>query len=387
MSTVLCPQCKTPVEISEALREQVQDQILAEVEVKHKEELKLLQSQAEQNATKKVRDELDIQLKNSENEIEETKKRNKEQQVQLLKMMQTIRDLKEKDDKREVIMQRKLDELSQKAKENAIKQYEEEHRLKDLEKDKKINDMLQTIEELKRKGQQGSQQLQGEVQELDLENILKDRFTDDEITPVAKGVVGADITQLVKTNRGNSCGVILIESKRTKTWGSDWVSKLKSDVRARNANAGIIVSSVLPKDMSTQFGFYQGVFVTNYASIIPLIELLRDKLREIAYQKSVNEKSGEKAEVLYNFLTSQEFRQKMEAIAEVYQDHILQVAKERAAFEKIWKAREAQAQKLLLNAAGLYGSVQGIVGKSILQVKAFELLDGKDEEQLDLLDS
>ncbi len=386
MNTVLCPQCKAPVEISEALKHQIQDQVLAEVQNKHKKELENLKKDAEEKATKRIREELEFKLKDSENEIQETRKRNKEQHEQLLALTQTIRDLKQKDEERELAMQKKLDELSQKAKDEAIKSYEQEHRLKDLEKDKKINDMLQTIEELKRKGQQGSQQLQGEVQELDLEEMLRDHFRDDEISAVGKGITGADIRQVVRTKRGNSCGEILIESKRTKAWSDEWVNKLKTDVRAEKASIGVIVTSVLPKDMDQDFGFRDGIYITLYSCFLPFMELLRDKLREVAYQKYVSEQSGEKADVLYDYLTGHEFRQQIEALAEVYQDQLQQITKERAAFERIWKARELQTRKMLMSTANIYGSVQGIVGKSLLQVKSLDLLDDGEDEQLDLLD-
>lgn len=386
MNTVLCPQCKAPVEISEALKHQIQDQVLSEVQAKHKEELENLRKEAEEKAAKKIKEELEFKLKDSENELNEVRKRNKEQHEQLLSLTQTMRELKQKDEERELAMQKKLDELSQKAKEDAFKQLEQEHRLRDLEKDKKINDMLQTIEDLKRKGQQGSQQLQGEVQELDLEEALREHFRDDEITPVGKGVTGADIRQNVRTKRGNSCGEILIESKRTKAWSDDWVEKLKADVRAQKASAGVIVTAALPKDMEQDFGFRDGIYVTTYSCFLPFMELLRDKLREVAYQKFVSEQSGEKADVLYEYLTGHEFRQQIEALAEVYQEQLQQITKERAAFERIWKARELQTRKMLMSTANVYGSVQGIVGKSLLHVKSLDLLDSGEDEQLDLLD-
>lgn len=386
MNTVLCPKCKAPVEISEALKHQIQDQVLLEVQAKHKEELEILRKETEEKAAKRIKEELEFKLKDSENELNEIRKRNKEQHEQLLSLTQTLREFKQKDEERELVMQKKMEELSQKAKEDAFKQLEQEHRLKDLEKDKKINDMLQTIEDLKRKGQQGSQQLQGEVQELDLEETLREHFKDDEITPVGKGVTGADIRHLVRTKRGNSCGEILIESKRTKAWSEEWVEKLKADVRAQKASVGVIVTSTLPKDMHQEFGFRDGIYVTTYGVFLPFMELLRDKLREVAYQKFVSEQSGEKADVLYDYLTGHEFRQHIEALAEVYQEQLQQITKERAAFERIWKARELQSRKMLLSTANIYGSVQGIVGKSLLQVKSLDLLDSGEDEQLDLLD-
>ena len=237
-------------------------------------------------------------------------------------------------------------------------------------------DMKNKIEDLQQKVTQGSQQLQGEVQELDMEEYLRSAFPFDEISPVEKGVRGADICQTVRTNLGNVCGVILWESKHTKAWSDDWASKLKEDLRSSKANIPIIITSILPKSIISGFGLYEGVWVCEPKFVQPIAEIMRLRLIEAAREKFVSQNRVEKSETLYNYIVSHEFRQQVENIVEVYQEMQEQIIKERAAFEKIWKARETQTQRLLTGTAGIVGSMQGIVGQSLPPVKGLDLLEG-----------
>jgi hypothetical protein len=266
-----------------------------------------------------------------------------------------------------------------------MKQTQETYRLKELEKEKIINDLKKSLEEAQRKANQGSQQTQGEVAELDLEQTLRAAFPTDTITPVEKGVRGADVRQVVRTSMGNTCGVILWESKRTKSWDHKWISKLKEDLRSEKANIPIIASSLLPEEAATGFGYIDGVYVVSHTLALPVAQVLRQKLIDVAREKFISQNKENSAEQLYTYVTSHEFRQQIEAIVEVYNDMNQQILKEKAAYEKIWKTREAQVAKLFTSTAGIIGSISGRVGQSFPQIKGLELLTEPDEGQQPLL--
>jgi len=323
-----------------------------------------------------------IEMEDLRQQLSEQKKRNDEFAQQELELRKQKRELEARQKEIELEINRKLDD--EKAK--IFKQADEEHRLKDLEKDKQLSDLAKQIEELKRKAQQGSQQNQGEVLELDLEKNLRENFPNDEINPVAKGVHGADIVQNLGGRNGQVCGVILWEIKQTKNWTEAWIGKLKDDLRANKANIPAIVSTVLPKGVEG-FGFYQKVWVVLPSLAIQLAGALRQSLIAIAFERSATQGKGEKAELLFNYVASHEFRQRVEALVEVFQDMQGQILRERVAFEKSWKQREMQLHRLFVNTAGMYGEMQGLVGSTMPEIKGLEIneqekLNEKNEEKL-----
>lgn len=227
---------------------------------------------------------------------------------------------------------------------------------------------------MQRKLNQGSQQMQGEILELDLEHTLSNEFKDDRIEPVAKGVNGADIRHYVRSSGGTECGVILWELKRTKNWTESWVGKLKEDLRSEKANIPVIVSSVLPKTLEGDIGLHAGVWVCKPALAPVLATLLRKSLLDVARQKMVAERKETSAEGLYGFVTSHEFSQQVENMLETYQAMSQQITKERIAYEKLWSLREKQANTLLLSTANIIGSMQGYIGAgSMPKIKGLEL--------------
>ena len=346
---IKCPKCGEEFEISDALSLSIREDIEKDVA----EKLKLIQ------------EELKFKTEKLDQSREESLKLHQEK-------------LKLEDEKKsfELEKQKQLDTERVKIRQTSLTEFSDTHRLKDMEKDKMLLDMKNKIEDLQQKVTQGSQQLQGEVEELDVEEYLRSAFPFDEISPVEKGVRGADICQTVRTNLGNVCGVILWESKRTKAWSDDWASKLKEDLRSSKANIPIIITSILPKSIISGFGLYEGVWVCEPKFVQPIAEIMRLRLIEAAREKFVSQNRVEKSETLYNYIVSHEFRQQVENIVEVYQEMQEQIIKERAAFEKIWKARETQTQRLLTGTAGIVGSMQGIVGQSLPPVKGLDLLEG-----------
>jgi hypothetical protein len=359
-NTIKCPKCGEEIEISEALSQTIKADL--EKDLTQKIEIKLREESGKEVIL------LEEELKAKNIKLEEAR----EAEIAIRKEKTQLEDEKRSF---ELDKQRQLDEERNKIRQQTLLEASDTHRMKDLEKDKMINDLKKALEDAQLKASQSSQQLQGEVQELDLEDYLRTAFPQDEINPVGKGVRGADISQTVRTSLGTVCGVILWESKRTKAWVDDWATKLKDDLRASKANIPVIVTTVLPKTLKTGFGFYEGVWVTEPAFTQPLAEILRKNLIDVAREKHVGNDRGTKADMIYSYLTSDAFVQQIQNIIEVHQNMQTQIQKERAAYEKLWKEREAQAERILISTAGIYGSIQGVAGQSLPSVKGLDLLE------------
>ncbi|MGZ4037358.1 MAG: DUF2130 domain-containing protein, partial [Bacteroidia bacterium] len=231
----------------------------------------------------------------------------------------------------------------------------------------------------KRKAEQGSMQLQGEVQELALEELLRAAFPFDTIEEVGKGVKGADCIQLVRNNLGIECGKIIYESKRTKAFGGDWIDKLKADMRSKNADVAVLVTETMPKDLDF-FGLKDGVWICTFSEVKALSHVLRDGIIKIAGAAKTQENKGEKMTMLYNYLTGNEFAEQWKAIREGFLSMRLSIQNEKTAMERLWKAREKQLEKVLLNAAHIRGSIDGIAGLESIDLN---LLDEGNNLTLD----
>ena len=224
---------------------------------------------------------------------------------------------------------------------------------------------------MRRKHEQGSMQLQGEVQELLLENILHHTFPHDKIVPVGKGVRGADCIQTVCNPYGNECGKIIYESKRTANFSADWIDKLKADMRSQGADLAVIVTQTLPKDME-RFGEKDGVYICTFAEVKSLAIVLRNSIMEVFKLTRSQEHRGDKMHMLYDYLTGREFGEQWKAIREGFLSMKISIQRERDAMEKLWKAREKQLEKVLLNAAHIRGSVEGIAGSDAVNLNLLE---------------
>ncbi|KKP34470.1 MAG: hypothetical protein UR23_C0037G0011 [Candidatus Roizmanbacteria bacterium GW2011_GWA2_32_13] len=275
--------------------------------------------------------------------------------------------------------QRQIDTERGKIRDDTTKELLEKQRFKDLEKDKIIFGLKKSLDEAQLKATQGSQQMQGEVPELDLEKELKDVFPSDMIEGIKKGEKGADIRQTVRTNKGNFCGVILWESKRTKSWKDEYITKLKEDVRAENANIPIIVTSVMPKESKDPIYHKEGVWICTFPFAMILAELVRQKLTEVAREKFIAQHQETKAEELYGYIMGHEFRQQVEAIIEVYTKSKNELIREKRAFESIWKTREEGMEKLIKSTARIAGTISGKVGSEFPQLKGLELLESENK--------
>ena len=320
-----------------------------------------------------------LQTSNADNEEKLKEARRKE-----LDFLQKEQALNNKEAELEITLQKKLQSeratlseqiRGQENEKNLLKESSYQLKVKELEM--QLNDQKKLADEMKRKAEQSSMQRQGEVQELLLEAILKENFPFDVIEEVGKGVEGADCVQVVRNNSGTVCGKIIYESKRTKTWGNNWVDKLKADMRSRGADVAILVTQAFPKDME-RFGEKDGIWICNFSEVNSVAHLLRNGIIKVYDITRNEENKGDKMQLLYNYLTGNEFKGQVEAIVEGFMAMKQSIMKERIQMEKMWKEREKQLEKVLISTSGMYGSVKGIAGAS---VGSIPLLDGGEEEE------
>ncbi|MBL7934101.1 MAG: DUF2130 domain-containing protein [Bacteroidia bacterium] len=385
-STIKCPNCSHEFEATDAFRDEVQK----ELNIKAKE----WQSKREEEFRKKeegFQQQLKEQLDKQKLNIEETLKRNisqdfetkikllsetnanneeklkaaRQKELEFLKKEQALKD---KEAELEIQLQKRLSDERNSITETIKKQEQEKNSLKIKELEKQLEDSKKLAEEMQRRAEQGSMQLQGEVMELALEEMLRANFPFDTIEEVAKGVKGADCIQFVKNNVAQLCGKIIYESKRTKAFTNEWIEKLKKDMRAQQADIAVIVTEVLPKEMDT-FGMKDGVWICRFSDVKPLAFLLRDSLIKIYGAVISQENRGDKMQLLYNYLTGNEFRQNIEAVVEGFLSLKDGITRERIQMEKIWKEREKQLEKVLLNTTQFYGSIKGIAGNAVGDIK------------------
>jgi hypothetical protein len=281
----------------------------------------------------------------------------------------------------ELTIQKRIGEGLDSERAKAKLEAEEALNLRVAEKDQLIASMQNTIADLKRKAEQGSQQLQGEVLELELENLLRAKFPFDSIDPVPKGEFGADLIQRVTDTSGRSTGAILWEMKRTKNWGGDWIAKLREDQRRAKADLAIIVSTALPKGVQT-FDHVDGVWVTDFRCALPVAFALRHLLLDVAAARIAGEGQQSKMELVYDYLTGPRFRQRIEAIVEKFDEMQADLDKERKTMTKLWAKREMQISGVLEATAGMYGDLQGIAGKALKEIDGFELLGIEDKSDV-----
>jgi len=317
-------------------------------------------------------------LQDLQKELDEKQEALKEAQENELKIRSERRKLE--DDKKQMALKtaRTLDEERKKIWDDAHTAAKEGEKLTLAEKDKTIADLTEKMEEAQRRAKQGSQQLQGDVLEVDLENKLRASFPTDVIEPIAAGSRGADVIQKVFTRTGRECGSILYETKRTKSWQPKWLAKMKGDVQAARADIGIIVSETLPKELTDSFGLQDGLWVTTPSCAIPLALALRASLEAVALARGYQNGAKEKMEILYNYLTGNEFRQRVEILAETFNSMHEDLRKERSSTTTRWNKREKQIHIVIDGMAGMVGDVQALSGDAIGSIPALEMEDGDE---------
>jgi hypothetical protein len=411
---ITCPNCKTEIRLTESLaapliaatRKQFEQQLsLKDEEIAKREQgirdKEKQVAEAKRNLDTQVADQVATQLKAERSRVieEESKKAkqaaaneldNKERELAELQEVLKVRDAKlaeaqqaqaelikkqrELDDAKrelELTVEKRVQEGLGDVREKAKREAEEGLKLKVMEKDQTIASMQQKIEELKQKAEQGSQQLQGEVQELELENLLRAKFPFDSIEPVPKGVFGGDILQRVVSQSGQPCGTIIWETKRTKNWSDGWLTKLREDQRTAKAEVSVLVSQVLPKGVEA-FDVVEGVWVTNPRAALPVATVLRHTLLQVGMARQASEGQQTKTEMIYQYLTGPRFRHRVEAIVEAFSTMQEDLDKERKAIMKQWAKREEQIERVMGATVGMYGDLQGIAGKSLQEIEGLE---------------
>lgn len=369
--TIICPHCNKSFPVTEALKHQVESEVKDKFE---KEQKQIMWKKALAAAETRVKDTNVQEMKMIKEQLEEEKKKREESEKNELQLRKERIKFEEEKKEFELTAQRKLDEERRKISDESYRKAQEENHLKNLEHQKKEGEYLKQIEELKRKMQQGSQQTQGEVLEEELKKILEEEFPYDVISDVPKGIRGADLVQTVKNNIGKDCGTILWESKRTKSWTEGWILKLKQDQREIKAELAIIVTQVLPQGIKG-FGIKDGIWVVDYKTVLGGAIALRNNLIEVYGVRSSNKGKEEKKEILWNYLNSIEFRQRIEAISDVYNQMQEEMEIEKRWFNKKWSKQEHNIRQVLDNISGMDGDIKGIMGKQLLEPEEIKLLD------------
>ena len=344
-------------------------------------EKKQLQLTLEENLRKSIASDFENQLLMLQKSVTDSDEKLKASRQKELEFMQKEQLLKQREEELELVFQRKLNEERNALADQIRKQETEKHNLKDTEYqlkvkelEKQLDDQKKLAEEMKRKAEQGSMQLQGEVQELILEEQLRAYFPFDIISEVGKGVRGADCVQTVRNTFGQECGRIIYESKRTKDFSMDWIEKLKKDMRSIGVDVAVIVSQCYPRGMDC-FGEKDGVWICSFDEVKAVSYILRDGIIKLSNLAKAQDNKGDKMHLLYDYLTSSEFSEQWKAIREGYMSMRVSIQRERDAMEKLWKAREKQLEKVLLNAAHIKGSIEGIAGSDVIQLS---LTDDED---------
>ena len=415
MATLIkCPSCSFEFPLEEALNDELKETIekekqelrkqmaeykkIKEDEVRKKdEEIKNIKTQQEQLYQKKLEDELkrnkealeisvrksvssdyENQLKMLQQNVADNEEKLKTARQKELEFLQKEQQLKNREAEMDLEFEKKiqeernvLSELIRKQEQDKNSLKENDFNLKVKELEKQLEDQKKLADEMKRKAEQGSMQLQGEVQEMLLEEMLRSSFPFDSIEEVGKGVRGADCIQIIRNPFGMESGKIIYESKRTKDFSNEWIEKLKTDMRSMGADAAVIVTQALPKDME-RFGEKQGVYICSFAEARSLALVLRNAILKIYDAKKSQENKGDKMVMLYDYLTGIEFGEQWKAIREGFMSMKLSIQKERDTMERLWKAREKQLEKVLLNAAHIRGSIEGIAGADAVNLSLMD---------------
>lgn len=392
-TTIICPNCAYEFQPTDAIREEIQkqlraqmqdwqkkkeDEYKAQLQQKDEEAQKLLADerkkisvQIEEQLKKKLESDYETQMKFLQQQNTENEQRLNDARKRELEYLKKEQEMLNKEKEMELEMQKALNEEKNKLAESIRRQEEEKTQMKFKEYEKQLDDQKKLVEEMRRKAEQRSMQLQGEVQELALEELLRNTFPFDVVAEVGKGVRGADCIQTVRNNMGAECGNIIYESKRTKDFSNDWIEKLKADMRNQGADIAVIVTQAMPKDMET-FGEKDGVWICNFAEVKAVAQVLRELVIKVHTASKSQENKGDKMTLLYNYLTGTEFTEQWKAIREGFMAMKVSIQKERDQMERIWKAREKQLEKILLSSSHIRGSIDGIAGMDSIDMNLLD---------------
>ena len=429
-TTIKCPNCGTEIDINEVLYHQLENKyknehlaekkkLEAEIEAKRKEykthldslkvkeeefkeqkekfeeeikkatqiQLKAERVKLQEDLRKEILDEQSESMALLQKQLEEKSNQVKELNVAKAQIGQLQREKEEMESSIMAKAELALNEKLKLEKEKIQKATDEQNELKLRQKDEQLRQLQEQLQIAQRKAEQGSMQLQGEVQELAIEEWLKEKYPFDTIDEVKKGARGADCMQIVHTRESQNCGKIYYESKRTKDFQKSWIEKFKADMREKSADIGVLVTDVMPSDMQ-RMGLYEGIWICSFEEFKGLSAVLREQIIKIHHAMKSQENKTDKMSLLYGFLTSNEFKMQIEAIVEAFTTMQSDLDSEKRSMQRIWKQREKQIEKVLDNTINMYGSIRGIAGNAIGNIKALELgysgdvIDGDGNEEL-----
>ncbi len=413
-----CPKCGTVIDVNDGISRQIENELkekyqkeiqaemngvaqreqklkddLAAFEEKKRKENELFQERleiavkekeknAEEKWRKKAAEEQEEQFKTLQEELNEKSKQLAEYNKAKAEIERLKREKEEAKTAALVEAERKLNEQLEAERIKIKKAADDENELKIRELQKKLEDQRNLTEEMKRKQEQGSMQLQGEVQELAIEEFLATQFPLDTIEEIKKGARGGDCIQLVNTRELQQCGKIYYESKRTKDFQASWIEKFKADMREKGANIGVLVTEVMPSGME-RMGMKDGVYICTFEEFKALAGILRESLIQISQALGSQVNKGDKMVMLYDFLTSTNFRMQIEAIVEGFSSMKSALESEKRSMHRIWKEREKQLEKVIYNTIDMHASIRGIAGNAVQSVKALELSEDQDLPAID----
>ena len=414
-TTIKCPNCSTEIDINEVLYHQLENKyksehlaekkkLEAEIEAKRKEykthldslkvkeeefkeqkekfeeeikkatqiQLKAERVKLQEDLRKEILDEQSESMALLQKQLEEKSNQVKELNVAKAQIGQLQREKEEMESAIMAKAELALNEKLKLEKEKIQKATDEQNELKLRQKDEQLRQLQEQLQIAQRKAEQGSMQLQGEVQELAIEEWLKEKYPFDTIDEVKKGARGADCMQIVHTRESQNCGKIYYESKRTKDFQKSWIEKFKADMREKGADIGVLVTDVMPSDMQ-RMGLYEGIWICSFEEFKGISAVLREQIIKIHHAMKSQENKTDKMSLLYGFLTSNEFKMQIEAIVEAFTTMQSDLDSEKRSMQRIWKQREKQIEKVLDNTINMYGSIRGIAGNAIGNIKALEL--------------
>ena len=377
-SMIACPECGNHIDVNEILKHQLQEEFKSKLE---KEKSRLIEEQdskiksiigkKKQDFKKEIEKEIEDRINEMEQELsqksEKLKSLNKKE-GEILRLKREYDLLKEQS---EIDAEKKVNQALENEFNRLSNLANSKSQMKIKELEKKLEDQIDLTQQMKRKQEQGSMQLQGEVMELAIEEWLKNKFPLDLIQEVKKGVQGADCLQIINTRGSENCGSIYYESKRTKSFQPAWIEKFKNDIRDKKANIGVLVTEAMPSGMK-RMGMVDGVYVCSFEEFKSLSYVLRESIIQLSRVVTSNENKGDKMQLLYEYLTSIEFKLQIEGIVEGFTTMQHDLVREKNSMNRIWKQREKQIDKVVKNTIDMYGSIRGIAGNSIPSVELLE---------------
>ena len=386
-----CPSCGKKIPLTRALQAEIEeslrsdfDQALAkrerELRVSYEARVAEEVESAQRDAAARAEKTLERELGDLKEQIVEQARALEEARRQELALRRRERELEQKQQDLELTVTREMDRERARIVADAQERIAEQHRLKEAEKDRQLTELRRQIEDLKRRAEQGSQQLQGEAGECELESILRASFPLDDLQPVAQGARGADLHHVIIDPRGVRSAAILWECKNAKHWSDGWIQKLKADQRSLHADVAVLVTASLPKGMA-RFGLVEGVLVCDFASAVALAAVVRTNLLQLSQARNAAINKGEKLELLHRYLSGVQFRQRVEAIVEAFSTMRGDLEQERRAAERAWARRARQLEAVTLGVAGMYGDLQGLV-PGLPSIPLLGMPDGGDEQEV-----